>query len=61
MGQRQKQHMGRSAGDDREIAGRDIAADDQVAMETKGIRREGDEDETGRKPGTEKGGSLDAE
>jgi hypothetical protein len=61
MGQRQKQHMGRSEGDDRELPGRDVAADDQVAMDSKAIRREGDEDETGRKPSTGKGGSLDAE
>ena len=61
MGERQKQHMGRSAGDDRKLPGRDVAADDQEALDTSAIRREGDASETGKKPSTGKGGALDAE
>lgn len=60
MGHRQKQHMGRSTEDDRELPGRDVAADDREAIETKATRR-GAPDETGKKPSTGKGGALSAE
>lgn len=61
MGQRQKQHMGRSEGDESTLPGRDVAGDDEQALDAKAIRRDGPADETGEKPSTGKGGALDAE
>lgn len=63
MGHRHQQHHGRSAGDEREIPGRDVRADDAEALESRAIEGGGatGDDATGEKPQVGKGGSSDAE
>ena len=48
MGERQKQHMGRSTGDEREVAGRDVP-------DTEGERRAGELAEDGDRPRVARG------
>ncbi|HYD52167.1 MAG TPA: hypothetical protein VEA99_06055 [Gemmatimonadaceae bacterium] len=62
MGHRHQQHQGRSAGDDRELPGRDVQADDAEALDGRATRSgpvAGKE--SGEKPTKGRGGAQDAE